>query len=64
MFARAALRMPQIVFAVPTLRYSERMPEVVTSVPGLYLAGSAQLPFSPLNVNDTPAGTLIVTGVS
>ena len=38
---------------MPTLRYSERMPAVVTSVPGLYLAGSAQLPFSPLNVNDT-----------
>lgn len=50
--ATAVSRVPE-VFAVPTLRYSERMPAVVTSVPGLYLAGSAQLPFSPLNVNDT-----------
>lgn len=45
-------RVPQ-VFAVPSLRYSERMPSISTSVPGLYLAGSAHLPFATLNVNDT-----------
>jgi len=41
------------VFAVPTLGYSGRMPAMTTSVPGLHLAGSAQLPFATLNVNDT-----------
>jgi protoporphyrinogen oxidase len=41
------------VFAVPTLGYSGRMPSMTTSVPGLHLAGSAQLPFATLNVNDT-----------
>jgi len=40
------------VFAVPTLGYSSRMPAMTTSVPGLHLAGSAQLPFATLNVND------------
>jgi hypothetical protein len=29
------------------------MPAMNTSVPGLHLAGSAQLPFATLNVNDT-----------
>jgi protoporphyrinogen oxidase len=41
------------VFAVPTLRYSDRMPPKVTSVPGLQLLGSAHLPFATLNVDDT-----------
>jgi protoporphyrinogen oxidase len=41
------------VFAVPTIRYSDIAPSVATSVPGLYLAGSANLPFSTLNVDDT-----------
>ena len=41
------------VFAVPTLGYSGRMPFMATSMPGLHLAGSAQLPFATLNVNDT-----------
>jgi hypothetical protein len=41
------------VFAVPTLQYSDDAPSIGTSVPGLFLAGSAQLPFSTLNVNDT-----------
>ncbi len=41
------------VFAVPTLGYSGLMPSMATSVPGLHLAGSAQLPFATLNVNDT-----------
>ena len=41
------------VFAVPTLGYSESAPSISTSVPGLYLAGSANLPFSTLNVDDT-----------
>jgi protoporphyrinogen oxidase len=41
------------VFALPTLRYSEAQPSIGTSVPGLYLAGSANLPFATLNVNDT-----------
>ena len=41
------------VFAVPSLGYSDDAPSISTSVPGLYLAGSANLPFSTLNVNDT-----------
>jgi protoporphyrinogen oxidase len=41
------------VFAVPTLGYSERIPPMVTSVPGLYLAGSAHLLNTTLNVDDT-----------
>ena len=45
-------RVPQ-VFAIPTLGFSETAPSVSTSVPGLLLAGSANLPFSTLNVNDT-----------
>lgn len=45
-------KVPQ-VFAVPALSYSDDAPTIATSVPGLYLAGSAHLPFSTLNVNDT-----------
>ena len=45
-------RVPK-VFALPTLRYSENQPSIATSVPGLYLAGSANLPFATLNVDDT-----------
>ena len=41
------------VFAVPTLGYSERAPSIGTSIPGLYTVGSANLPFSTLNVDDT-----------
>ena len=41
------------VFAVPTLRFSDTMPAQRTSVAGLELAGSANLPFATLNVNDT-----------
>lgn len=41
------------VFAVPTLNYSDDAPRIATSVPGLFLAGSANLPFATLNVNDT-----------
>lgn len=41
------------VFAVPSLGYSDDAPSIGTSVPGLLLAGSAQLPFATLNVNDT-----------
>ena len=41
------------VFAVPALGYSDDAPSVSTSVPGLLVAGSANLPFSTLNVNDT-----------
>lgn len=41
------------VFAVPSLGYSGSMPSIGTSVPGLYLAGSAHLPFATLNVDDT-----------
>ncbi|MEZ5321955.1 MAG: FAD-dependent oxidoreductase [Microthrixaceae bacterium] len=41
------------VFAVPTLGFSDDNPSISTSVPGLYLAGSAHLPFSTLNVHDT-----------
>jgi len=45
-------KVPQ-VFAVPTVGYSDDAPTIATSVPGLFLAGSAHLPFSTLNVNDT-----------
>lgn len=45
-------KVPQ-VFAVPTIGYSADAPTIATSVPGLFLAGSAHLPFSTLNVNDT-----------
>ncbi len=45
-------RVPK-VFALPTLGYSQAQPSIATSVPGLYLAGSANLPFATLNVNDT-----------
>ena len=45
-------KVPQ-VFAVPSLGYSGSMPSIGTSVPGLYLAGSAHLPFATLNVDDT-----------
>jgi len=45
-------KVPQ-VFAVPTLAFSDDAPTIATSVPGLFLAGSAHLPFSTLNVNDT-----------
>jgi hypothetical protein len=41
------------VFAVPTLRFSDTMPRQRTSVRGLELAGSANLPFATLNVDDT-----------
>ncbi|MGB8860168.1 MAG: FAD-dependent oxidoreductase [Ilumatobacteraceae bacterium] len=41
------------VFAVPSLGFSDDAPSIGTSVPGLFLAGSAHLPFSTLNVNDT-----------
>ena len=41
------------VFAVPSLGYSDDAPSISTSVPGLLLAGSAHLPFSTLNVDDT-----------
>lgn len=41
------------VYAVPTLGYSDQMPLLGTSVPGLVLVGSANLPFSTLNVDDT-----------
>ena len=37
----------------PVAGYSDDAPSIGTSVPGLYLAGSANLPFSTLNVNDT-----------
>lgn len=43
------------VFAVPTERYSATMPSFTCSVPGLVTVGSANLPFSTLNVNDVLA---------
>ncbi len=55
------------VFAVPALAYSDDAPTIATSVPGLYLAGSAHLPFSTLNVNDTLSlvdEVLTVAGIS
>lgn len=52
MLAGRVSRVPK-VFALPTLRYSENQPSIATSVPGLYLAGSANLPFATLNVDDT-----------
>ena len=41
------------VFAIPTLHYSRTQPSMSTTVPGLQLIGSANLPFSTLNVDDT-----------
>lgn len=41
------------IYAVPTLGYSRTMPPTLTSVPQLQLLGSAQLPFSTLNIDDT-----------
>jgi len=41
------------VFAIPALGYSALAPSIGTSIPGLYIAGSANLPFATLNVNDT-----------
>jgi protoporphyrinogen oxidase len=41
------------VFAIPSLDYSNRAPSIGCSVEGLFIAGSANLPFSTLNVNDT-----------
>lgn len=43
----------RLVFAVPTIDYSDRVPPIVTSVPGLYLVGSADLVHATLNVDDT-----------
>ena len=45
-------KVPQ-VFAVPVVGYGDDAPTIATSVPGLFFAGSAHLPFSTLNVNDT-----------
>lgn len=56
-------RVPQ-VFALPTLRYSETQPSIATSVPGLYLAGSANLPFATLNVDDTLSLLDVVVSVA
>ncbi|HEX6898978.1 MAG TPA: NAD(P)/FAD-dependent oxidoreductase [Thermoanaerobaculia bacterium] len=41
------------VFALPTLRYSERLPPAATSVPGLHLANAAHIAHGTLNVNET-----------
>lgn len=41
------------VYAIPTLGYSRTMPSVRTSIPSLQILGSANLPFSTLNVDDT-----------
>ena len=41
------------VFALPTLRYSERLPPVRTSVPGLYALNSAHIVNGTLNVNES-----------
>lgn len=41
------------VFALPTLRYSERLPPVITSVPGLFSLNSTQIVNGTLNVNET-----------
>ena len=59
-------KVPQ-VFAVPAVGYSDDAPTIATSVPGLFLAGSAHLPFSTLNVNDTLSlvnDVLTVAGMS
>jgi protoporphyrinogen oxidase len=41
------------VFAIPTLRYSQRVPPLATSVPGVDLVTSAQIVNGTLNVNET-----------
>ncbi len=41
------------VYAIPTLGYSREMPPTTTTIPALQLIGSANLPFSTLNIDDT-----------
>jgi protoporphyrinogen oxidase len=41
------------VYAIPTLGYSRSMPPTTTSIPSLQIIGSANLPFSTLNIDDT-----------
>ncbi len=41
------------VFALPTLRFSDRLPSVRTSVPNVYAVNSAHIVNSTLNVNET-----------
>ena len=41
------------VYAIPTLGYSRTMPPTSTSIPSLQIIGSANLPFSTLNIDDT-----------
>ena len=41
------------VFAVPTLKYSEKLPPMATSLPGVYLVNSAHIVNGTLNVNET-----------
>ncbi len=41
------------VYAIPTLGYSRTMPPTTTTIRSLQLIGSANLPFSTLNIDDT-----------
>ena len=41
------------VYAIPTLGYSRTMPPTTTSIPTLQIIGSANLPLSTLNIDDT-----------
>ena len=41
------------VFALPTLKYSEKLPAVSTSLPGVHILNSAHIVNGTLNVNET-----------
>ncbi len=43
----------RIVFALPTLNYSEKLPSIATSLEGFYIINSAQIINGTLNVNET-----------
>jgi protoporphyrinogen oxidase len=43
----------RFVFALSTLRYSERVPPLTTSIPGVFLVNSSQIVNGTLNVNET-----------
>lgn len=43
----------RIVFALPTLRYSEKIPGINTSIDNFYIVNSAQIVNGTLNVNET-----------
>ena len=43
----------RIVFALPTINYSQKLPGITTSLNNYYIVNSAQIINGTLNVNDT-----------